>query len=424
MIIEKNVLSALDCLQSGNRVWLHGMAATPQILVKALTEKGKSLKDIEIVSLHTEGEAPYIAPELSEHFHLNALFVAPNVRQAVQQGYADYVPVFLSEVPALFRNGVLPIDVALIQASPPDKHGFCSLGVSVEATRSAILSAKYVIAQINKFMPRTHGDGLIHSKNINAVIEHDEPLPEKQPPPTGTVETKIGAYCAELIEDGATLQLGIGAIPDAVLSALTNHKDIGIHSEMFSDGVIELVQKGVITGRKKRVHPGKLSASFVLGTRKLYDFVDDNPQVVLLDVGYVNDVSVIRRNPKVTAVNSAIEVDLTGQVCADSIGEKIFSGVGGQMDFIRGASVSENGKPIIALPSITKKGESRIVAQLKPGAGVVTTRANVHYVITEYGIANLYGKNLRQRAKLLISIAHPDHREHLEKAAFERFGRL
>ncbi len=395
------------------------MAATPQALVRALSQR-TDLRDVEVVHLHTEGPAPYAGPNMQGRFRVNALFVAPNVRDAVNEGRADFVPVFLSEVPALFRNGILPLDAALIQVSPPDKHGFCSLGVSVEACRAAVLAAKFVIAQVNRFMPRTHGDGLIHLSNLNAVVESDEPLPEHNPGTPGQVAEAIGRHCAELIEDGATLQMGIGDIPDAVLASLTSHKDLGVHSEMFSDGVVDLVERGVVTGRMKRVHPGKLTASFVLGSRRLYDFVDDNPQVALLDVGYVNDVSVIRRNPKVTAINSAIEVDLTGQVCADSIGDRIYSGVGGQMDFIRGASVSEGGKPIIALPSITRRGESRIVARLKPGAGVVTTRANVHWVVTEYGAANLYGKNLRQRARALIDIAHPDHRASLERES--RFG--
>ncbi|KAA0240582.1 MAG: acetyl-CoA hydrolase/transferase family protein [Armatimonadetes bacterium] len=410
---------AVSSITSGSRVYVHGMAATPQALVRALSQR-TDLRDVEVVHLHTEGPAPYAEPNMQGRFRVNALFVAPNVRDAVNEGRADFVPVFLSEVPALFRNGILPLDAALIQVSPPDKHGFCSLGVSVEACRAAVLAAKFVIAQVNRFMPRTHGDGLIHLSNLNAVVESDEPLPEHNPGTPGQVAEAIGRHCAELIEDGATLQMGIGDIPDAVLASLTSHKDLGVHSEMFSDGVVDLVERGVVTGRMKRVHPGKLTASFVLGSRRLYDFVDDNPQVALLDVGYVNDVSVIRRNPKVTAINSAIEVDLTGQVCADSIGDQIYSGVGGQMDFIRGASVSEGGKPIIALPSITRRGESRIVARLKPGAGVVTTRANVHWVVTEYGAANLYGKNLRQRARALIDIAHPDHRESLEREA--RFG--
>ncbi|WKZ80722.1 MAG: acetyl-CoA hydrolase/transferase C-terminal domain-containing protein [Fimbriimonadaceae bacterium] len=410
---------AVSSIASGSRVYVHGMAATPQALVRALSQR-TDLRDVEVVHLHTEGPAPYAEPNMQGRFRVNALFVAPNVRDAVNEGRADFVPVFLSEVPALFRNGILPLDAALIQVSPPDKHGFCSLGVSVEACRAAVLAAKFVIAQVNRFMPRTHGDGLIHLSNLNAVVESDEPLPEHNPGTPGQVAEAIGRHCAELIEDGATLQMGIGDIPDAVLASLTSHKDLGVHSEMFSDGVVDLVERGVVTGRMKRVHPGKLTASFVLGSRRLYDFVDDNPQVALLDVGYVNDVSVIRRNPKVTAINSAIEVDLTGQVCADSIGDRVYSGVGGQMDFIRGASVSEGGKPIIALPSITRRGESRIVARLKPGAGVVTTRANVHWVVTEYGAANLYGKNLRQRARALIDIAHPDHRASLERES--RFG--
>jgi 4-hydroxybutyrate CoA-transferase len=408
-------------INSGQRVYVHGMAAAPQALLAALCERD-DLRNVEIVHLHTEGIAPYVRPEMKGRFSLNALFVGPNTREAVNDGRADYVPVFLSEVPSLFKTGVLPLDATLIQVSVPDRHGFCSLGVSVEAARAAVLASRVVIAQVNRRMPRTHGDGLIHVDNLSAMVEADEDLPEHEPAEPGPVEAAIGRNCAGLIEDGATLQVGIGEIPSAVLAALKNHKDLGIHSEMFSDSVVDLVELGVITGRHKRVHPGKVTASFVLGTRRLYDFVDDNPQVALLDVGYVNDVSVIRRNPKVTAINSAIEVDLTGQVCADSIGETIYSGVGGQMDFIRGASVSDGGKPIIALPSITRRGESRIVARLKPGAGVVTTRANVHYVVTEYGTANLYGKNLRQRAKALIEIAHPDFREELARTAHERFG--
>ncbi len=398
------------------------MAGAPQALVKALAERKDQLRDVEIVQLHTEGVAPYAAPDMAGHFRVNALFVGGNIRGAVNDGRADFIPVFLSEVPKMFTQGILPLDAVLIQVSPPDRHGFCSLGVSIEATRAATLSAKRVIAQINRHMPRTHGDGVIHVDSLTAVCEHHEPLPEHLPGAPGEIESKIGRFCAELIEDGSTLQMGIGGIPDAVLAALTHHKDLGVHSEMFSDGVIELVEKGVINGSKKRVHPGKLVASFVLGSRRLFDFVDDNPQVAMLDVAYINDAAVIRRNPKVVAINSAIEVDITGQVCADSIGTKMYSGVGGQMDFIRGASLSEGGKPMIALPSVTSRGESRIVPEIKPGGGVVTTRANVHYIITEYGVAYLYGKNLRQRARALINIAHPDHREGLERYARERFG--
>lgn len=414
--------AAVRLIESGNRIYIHGMAAAPQELIRAMTARAIELRDVEIVQLHTEGIAPYSEPEYQNSFRVNALFVGANIRKAIESGRADYVPVFLSEAPSLFRDRVLPLDVTLIQVSPPDRHGFCSLGVSVEATRAAVQSAKFVIAQVNRFMPRSHGDGLIHLNDLSAYVEHDEPLPETTVSPPNEIEQAIGKHCAELIEDGATLQLGIGSIPDAVLASLTNHKDLGVHTEMFSDGLIGLVESGVITGNQKKVHPGKIVATFVLGTRKVYDFIDDNPLVAMLDAAYVNDTSVIRKNPKVTALNSAIEVDITGQVCADSIGTRLYSGVGGQMDFIRGAMYSVGGKPIIALPSITKKGESRIVSLLKPGAGVVTTRAHVHFIVTEYGVADLYGKNFRQRANALINIAHPDHREKLDRDAHERFG--
>ncbi|HMS55436.1 MAG TPA: acetyl-CoA hydrolase/transferase C-terminal domain-containing protein [Fimbriimonadaceae bacterium] len=411
---------AVQSIRSGQRVYLHGMAGMPHELVRAMVARSSELRNVEVVQLHTEGPAPYADPAVSDSFRVNALFTSGNVRQAIADGRADYTPIFLSEVPALVRSGAFPIDVALIQVSPPDRHGYCSLGVSVEATKAAVLAAKHVVAQVNREMPRTHGDGLIHVDNLHAMVEHDQPIPEINVPPPSDLEMQIGLNCANLVENGATIQMGIGAIPNAVLAALHDHKDLGVHTEMFSDGVVDLVQKGVINGKHKRVHPGKIVAGFVLGTRKLYDFVDDNPLVAMLDIGYVNDTSVIRRNPKVTAINSAIEVDLTGQVCADSIGCRIYSGVGGQMDFIRGASLSAGGKPIIALPSVTSKGESRIVSLLKPGAGVVTTRAHVHWVVTEYGAANLHGKSLRERAKALIEIAHPDHRESLERASFER----
>ena len=415
---------AVGLVASGDRVFLHSAAAVPLRLIAALTARAPELRDVEIVQLHTEGPAPYSSPECRGSFRVNALFIGPNLREAVERGDADYIPVFLSEVPNLFRRRVLPIDVAMVHVSRPDRHGYCSLGISVDVARTAVQCAAKVVAQINVQMPRTHGDGLIHQDDIHAACEVDEPLPEHaQAELTGT-ERAIGQLCSELIEDGATLQMGIGAIPDAVLGALLHHRDLGIHTEMFSDGVVELVERGVITGTKKRVHPGKLVSGFLLGTRRLYDFVDDNPLVALLDVGYVNDTSVIRRNPKVTAINSALEVDLTGQICADSIGTRQYSGVGGQMDFIRGAALSEGGKPIIALPSVTSKGETRIVPFLKQGAGVVTTRAHVHYVVTEHGVAFLYGKNLRQRARALIGIAAPQHREALERAAHERFKSL
>lgn len=413
----------MKLVKSGDRVYIHGLAAAPQALVKALSARHEELRDVEIVQLHTEGVAPYAAPGMERSFRVNSVFVGPNIREAVNSGRGDYVPVFLSEVPSLFRKGILPLDVALIHVSPPDKHGFCSLGISVEAARAAVETAKIVIAQVNPRMPRCHGDGVVSVNAITALVEQEEEVCEACPPPFGPVAERIGTYVADLVEDGATLQLGIGEIPNAVLAALVNHRDLGIHTELFSDGVVDLYQRGAITGRYKRVHPGKIVSGMVIGTRKLYDFVDDNPQVALLDIGYVNDTSVIRRNPKVTAINSCIEVDLTGQVCADSIGYTQYSGVGGQMDFIRGASLSEGGKPILALPAATSKGHSRIVAHLQEGAGVVTTRAHVHYIVTEHGVANLYGKNLQQRAKLLIEIAAPEHREELARQAYERFGR-
>ena len=411
-------------IKSGDRVFIHTAAAAPQQLIKAMTARAPELRSVQVIHLHTEGDAPYAKPEYARSFHTNCLFIGPNLREAVATGGADYIPVFLSEVPALFCKGILPVNVALIHVSPPDRHGFCSLGVSVDVSRAAVHVADQVVAQINRNMPRSHGDGLIHISNIDYAVEVSDRLPEMGAHQLTEAELAIGQACADLVEDGATLQTGIGAIPTAVLAALDQHKDLGMHSEMFSDAVIDLVEKGVLNGEKKRIHPGKIVSSFVMGSRRLYDFVDDNPNVAILDVAYVNDTAVIRRNPKVTAINSAIEVDLTGQVCADSIGTHLYSGVGGQMDFIRGASLSAGGKPIIALPSVTSKGESRIVPMLKLGAGVVTTRAHVHYVVTEHGVANLYGKNLRERAKALINIAHPSHRETLEREAFTRFKML
>ena len=415
---------AVAVVRSGDRVFIHSVAAAPQALIAALAARAPALRGVEVVQLHTEGPAPYAAPEVAASFRVNALFVGKNVRDAVARGQGDYVPIFLSEVPALFRSRAMPLDVALISVSPPDKHGYCTLGTSVDATRAAVQSARSVVAQVNANMPRTHGDALVHVDDIDLAVWQDDPVPEVRQASLTGLERTIGNYVASLVEDGATLQLGIGAIPEAVLAALADHKDLGVHTEMFSDGVVELVRRGVITGARKRNHPGKVVASFVMGTRDLYDFVDDNPSVLLLDVAYTNDTAVIRRNPAVTAINSALEIDLTGQVCADSLGTQQYSGVGGQMDFIRGASLSERGKPIIAMPSATSKGESRIVPFLKQGAGVVTTRAHVNYVVTEHGVASLYGKNLRQRARALIGIAHPSHREELERAAWERFGRV
>ncbi|MBK8100146.1 MAG: acetyl-CoA hydrolase/transferase family protein [Planctomycetes bacterium] len=415
---------AVALIRSGQRVFIQGAAATPQRLVQALAARATELRAVEIVHLHTEGPAPYAAPGLRQSFRVHSLFVGANLRDAVAAGDADYVPVFLSEVPALLRGPVLPPDVALVHVSPPDRHGFCSLGVSVDVARAAVDAAPTVIAQINPAMPRTHGDGLVHHSRFAAAVLVDDPLPEHPRTPLSDVELAIGRHCAELIEDGATLQMGIGAVPDAVLAALRSHRALGVHSEMVSDGVLDLVELGVITNTRKKVHPGKLVAGFAVGTRRLYDFLHDNPEVAMLDIGYVNDPGVIRRNPKVTAINSALEIDLTGQVCADSLGPRQFSGVGGQMDFLRGAALSEGGKPILALPSVTSRGKSRIVATLTPGASVVTTRAHVHWVVTEFGSAYLHGRSLRQRARALLSIAHPEHREGLERQALERFKTL
>ncbi|MCF6361566.1 MAG: 4-hydroxybutyrate CoA-transferase [Cyclobacteriaceae bacterium] len=418
---ELSAAQAVGLIKSGDRVYIHSAAATPQVLVKAMVGRASEFKGVEIYHLHTEGDASYTNIEYKDSFHLNALFLAPNARGAVADGRADFIPSFLSEVPIMFRRGRIPLDVVLIQVSPPDKHGYCSLGVSIEATLAAMEVAKTIIAQVNPQMPRTHGDGQIHISQLSAYCVYDEPIQEHKPHALTDIELQIGKHVAGIIEDRATLQVGIGAIPDAVLNFLGNHKDLGVHTEMFSDGILPLVDAGVITGKYKARHQGFIVTGFLLGTKKLYDFVDDNPMVRVKDIEYVNDASVIRKNPKVTSINSAIEIDITGQVCADSIGTRIYSGVGGQMDFIRGASLSEGGKPIIALPSRTKKGLSKIVPFLKQGAGVVTTRAHVHYIATEYGIVDLYAQTLRERAKRLIKISHPDDREMLERAAFERF---
>ncbi|MBI1317252.1 4-hydroxybutyrate CoA-transferase [bacterium] len=413
--------TALLRVHNGDTVFIHTAVAAPQTLVQALAERKNELKGVRIYHLHTEGPAAYALPDAQNAFEVNALFIGANVRKQVQEGGVQFVPIFLSEIPFLFRRGAIPVDVALIQVSAPDKHGFCSLGVSVDATKAAVDMAKTIIAEVNPRMPRTHGDGLIHMSRIHAMVPVHYELHEHLLPEPDEVEQRIGAHIAELIEDGSTLQMGIGTIPNAVLSCLHHHKNLGIHTEMFSDGVIPLVESGVINGSQKRIHPGKIVSGFLMGSRELYDFVDDNPQVAMLDIAYVNDTAVIRRNPKQVSINSAIEVDLTGQVCADSIGTRFYSGVGGQMDFIRGASLSEGGKPIIALPSTTSRGESKIVPILKSGAGVVTTRAHVHYVVTEYGAVDLWGKNIRQRIEALVSIAHPNHRETLLRQAAEYY---
>jgi acyl-CoA hydrolase len=418
----KSAVEALDVIQSGNRVFVQGSAQTPTCLLRALPQHAARLKDVELVFISIYGDLYIDKPEYAENFRINSLFVSAAVRGAVNAGLADYVPVFLSEIPELFKQNILPIDVALVQVSPPDTHGYCSLGVSVDVARSAVNTAKYVVAQVNSNVPRTHGDGLIHSSRFHAMVECHEPLYEARfGDKVGALEMKIGENVASLIEDRSTLQMGIGSIPDAVLRSLTNHKDLGVHTEMCSDGIVDLFEKDVINNKYKRIHPNKAVAGFALGTRRLYDYVDDNPAFQFLDIDYVNDPNVIRRNPKMVAINSAIEIDITGQVVSDSIGTYQFSGVGGQMDFMRGAAISEGGKPIIAMPARTAKGVARIVPFLKPGAGVVTTRAHVHYVVTEYGIAYLFGKNLRQRAKALIDISHPDDREELSRICTDRF---
>ena len=413
---------ALSSIKSGDRVYIHGSACTPTNLLRHLAARKDELRKVELVFISLYGEVFVDHDDCADAFHINAMFVSAPVRKAVNSGHGDYIPVFLSEIPELFKRNILPLDVALVQVSPPDKHGYCSLGTSVDIARSAVNTAKHVIAQINPQVPRTHGDSLIHVTRFHAMVYVDEPIHEVNFGENVTErETMIGRHIAGLVEDRSTLQMGIGAIPDAVLSCLTNHKDLGVHSEMFSDGLVPLFEKDIINNKYKTIHPNKTVAGFALGSRALYDYVDDNPAFAFLDIDYVNEPGVIRRNPKVVAINSAIEIDLTGQVCADSIGTYQYSGVGGQMDFMRGAALSEGGKPIIALTSRTAKGVPRIVPFLKQGAGVVTTRAHVQYVVTEYGVAYLFGKNLRQRAKALIEIAHPDDREMLEKACFDRF---
>ncbi len=410
---------AVRVIQSNNRVYVQAAAATPTVLTRAMTDRASELKNVEVCHLHTEGEAYYADPELKDSFHVNSFFIGANVRHTLQAGNGSYTPVFLSELPHLFRKKALKVDVVLIHVSPPDQHGYCSLGTSVEATVAAIENATYVIAQVNPNMPRTFGASTLHISQIDYMVWVDESIFTHDIKPFSASEEKIGAYIASLIDDRSTLQMGIGSIPNAALSKLTNHKDLGLHTEMFSDGVVDLIEGGVVNCQYKGVFKGKVTATFLMGSQRLYDFVHDNPIVEMNESSVVNDTARIRKNPKMVAINSAIEVDLTGQVCADSIGRKMYSGVGGQMDFIRGAMLSDGGKAIIALPSVTKKGESRIVPVLKQGAGVVTTRAHVQYIITENGIADLYGKTLKQRARALIDIAHPLHQEVVEKQYFE-----
>ena len=422
MVNYVSVEEAVAVIQSGERIFGHGSACTPTLFYDELARQAPRLKKVELVSITQQGNVEIAKPQYKDSFFIKSLFTSPPVREAVNAENGDFVPVFLSEIPVLFRKGILPIDVAMITVSPPDQHGYCTLGTSVDVARSAVDTAQKIIAIVNPNMPRTHGDSMIHVQRINKMVWHEAPLlsinyGEK----VGEEEMKIGRNVAELIEDKTTLQMGIGTIPDAVLKSLHHHRDLGVHTEMLSDSIVDLILNDNINNKYKGTHLNRTITSFCFGTRKLYDFVNDNPSISFMDVAHVNNPIVIMKNKKMAAINSAIEVDLTGQVCADSIGTYQYSGIGGQMDFMRGAALSEGGKPIIAISSRTKKGVSRIVPHLKVGAGVVTTRGHIHYVVTEFGAAYLYGKGLKERAKALIEIAHPDDKEMLERAAHERF---
>ena len=414
---------AVKEIRSGQRVFLTGNCSVPRRLLEALVSRAPALENVELVNVLTIGAAPHADPAMAGHLKINTLFISDNVRPAVHAGRADFTPVLLSEVPLLFRNGALPLDVALIHVSPPDEHGFCRLGIEAGLTKTPAQVARLVIAEVNERMPRTLGDSFIHISKIDRAIPVNYPLAELPMGEVSDLSRSIGQHVAQLVDDGSTMQVGIGSIPDAVLDLLGDKRDLGVHTELFSDGVMRLVQAGVITNEKKTLHPGKIISGFILGSQALYDFVDDNPIVELHPTEYVNDPFVISRNERMVSINSAIEIDLTGQVCADSIGARPYSGVGGQMDFVYGAARSRGGRPIIALPATVTLGDgtrlSRIVPMLKPGAGVTTTRNHVHYIVTEFGTAYLYGKTIRQRARALIDIAHPDYRADLERAAAE-----
>lgn len=427
-LYQSRVVTAEDAvrkIQSGQRVFLTGNCSTPQTVLAALVKHAPNLKDVEICQALSVGPADYVSPEMEGHMRVNTMFISANIRKAVQEGRADFTPVLLSEFPLLFKNKHLPVDVALVHLSPPDEHGFLSFGIENGLTKSAAESARTIIAEVNQQMPRTLGDSFIHLSRINYIVPVNYQLAEMSMGGEGAdpVTEKIAGFIAELIPDGATMQMGIGAIPDAVLKYLYNKKDLGVHSELFSDGVIDLVDAGVMTNARKTLHTGKIVAGFIIGSRRLYNWVDDNPLIELHPTEYINDPYVIAQNDRMVAINSAIEVDLTGQVCADSIGPKLYSGVGGQLDFIYGASRSKGGVPIIALPSTTTTRDgtviSRIVTMLKRGAGVVTSRNHVRYIVTEYGVADLYGKSIRKRAEALIGVAHPDFREDMKKEAVE-----
>lgn len=407
--------AAAGLLRSGGNVFVHGAAATPTPLLQAMTAQPE-LDDIRLYHLHTEGPAPFAAPDMEDRFRSVSFFTGAPLRKAVEDGRADFVPIFLSDIPGLFLSGAVRLDAALLQLSPPDEHGLCSLGTSVDAAKAAADTARLVIAEINERMPRTHGNNVVPFSRLNAFIATNRPLYEHRPECETPDVARIGEIVADLVEDGSTLQTGIGSVPDAVLARLPHKRELGIHTEMFSDRVVDLVRSGAVTNRRKAVGTGRIVTSFINGTQRLYDFVDDNPQVGFYPCDWTNDTAVIRRNPKVVAINSAVQVDLTGQVCADSIGHRIYSGIGGQMDFMRGAALSDGGKPIIAMPSLAGGGRySRIVAELAPGAGVVTTRGHIHWVVTEYGAVNLHGRTLRERGEALISIAHPDARPELRR---------
>lgn len=427
-LYQSKVLTAEEAarkIQSNQRIFMTGNCSVPQMILAALVEYAPNLENVEICQALTIGPADYVKPGMEKHLRVNTMFISANIRKAVQEGRADFTPILLSEFTLLFKNKFLPLDIALIHVSPPDEHGFCSLGVEVGLTKSPAESAKMIIAEVNQQMPRTLGDSFIHLSRLTHIVTVDYPLPEMamgDESPSAEIE-RMASYISDLIPDGATMQMGIGAIPDAVLKYLFEKKDLGIHTELFSDGVIDLVEAGVLTNARKTLHPGKMIAGFILGTKRLYDWVDDNPLIELHPTEYVNDPYVIAQNERQVAINSAIEIDLTGQVCADSIGPKLYSGVGGQLDFVYGASRSKDGVPIIALPSITTLRDgtivSRIVPMLKEGAGVVTTRNHIRFVVTEYGVADLYGKSIRQRTHALITISHPDFREDLKKIASE-----
>ena len=415
---------AVSGIASGQQVYLHCAAATPTVLLDALVARAPELRDVSVVHLHCEGPGPHLAPEMAPHFRHRALFIGPNARQAVNEGRADYVPVFLSDVPRLFQTGQLPLDAVFVNATPPDEHGFCSLGTSVEAMHAAIDAARTVIVQFNRSMPRTLGDSFVHVSQIDLAIECDVPPFEHSVGAIGDVERRIGEHVADLVQDGATIQLGIGAIPAAVALFLRDKVDLGVHTEMFTDAIVDLVEAGVVTGARKERNRGKIVTAFMMGTSRLYAFVHDNPMIEMRPIDFTNDTHVIRTFSRMTAINSAIEVDLTGQVVADSIGHRMYSGVGGQMDFIRGAALASEGRAVIALPSKTSNGRiSRIVPEIAAGAGVVTTRAHARTIVTEHGVAELFGRSIRERAKALIAIADPDFRDELTVAA-RRYAEL